>query len=133
MKYAVLGFVLWFALYLTGSAESAESVEYRIVQIEAGTIIMVARDQQWKVCSDYFYAVETPNGKKVYFHIETETNGKMEKKPIYAPIGQVKFEPEVNKSEPSLSFSRSGSTILYVLRMNVTDYVAGLPCLAKGG
>ena len=35
MKYAVLGFVLWFALYLTGSAESAEAVGYRIVQIEA--------------------------------------------------------------------------------------------------
>lgn len=132
VKNFVLGMLFWLALTLPGSAESAERTEYRIVQIKESTVIMIAPDQQWRVCSNFFYAVETPKGKKVYFHIETEIDGKLTTKPIRAPIGQVvyKFGGETG---PRLSFGMGDFAVLYVLQISPTDYVAGLPCLEKGG
>lgn len=130
MKYFVLGFVFCFALTLPCSAESAERTEYRIVQIKEGTTVLVGPDQQWQICSDYFFAVEMTTGKKVYFHIERKTDEKLETRPVFAPIDQIRYEFGAITAEPSLSFSRSGGAILYVLRVSPTDYVAGLPCLA---
>lgn len=130
MKYIVIGFVFCFALTLPSSAESAERVEYRIVQIKEGTVVLMSPDQQWQVCSDYFFAVEMPTGKKVYFHIERKADGKLETRPVFAPIDQIEYKIGAKTVKPSLSLSRSGGAILYILQMGPTDYIAGLPCLA---
>lgn len=130
MKFFVIVLLFWFALTMPGSAESAERIEYRIVQIKEGTTVLVGPDQKWQVCSNYFFAVETPTGKKVYFHIERKVDEKLQTRPVFAPIDQIEYKVGAKTAKPSLTFSKSGSAILYVLQMGPADYIAGLPCLA---
>lgn len=131
MKLILLGMLLWFAITMPGSAESAERV-YPIVEIEQSTVLMLGPAQQRKVCSNYFWAVEEPGKKWVYFHIESIVNGKLERKPVSAPIGQVVYTFG-GETGPRFSFDMGDFAVLYVLQISPTDYIAGLPCLEKGG
>lgn len=133
MKSFVLNLLLAFAFTLPGSAESASSPSHRIVEIKEGLTLLVAPDQQWNVCSNYFFSVESPLGKKVYFHIIIRVEGKLLIKPIYAPIDQIKFEVNKKTRYPRFAIDANGLEARYILRMNSTDYIDGLPCLAQKG
>ena len=129
-KHVVLSLLLWFALYLPGSAESANYVWIPIVGIKDGTDILVSPEQQWRSCSNYFFSVETSRGgKKVYFRVATVVNGVLKERPVYAPMNQVELAIGEEAEYPSFTMMEKGGTALYKIRLSAVDYIERLRCL----
>ena len=129
MKYVVLGLVLWFTLFLPSSAESADYVWLPVVKIGNGTDVLVSPEQQWRICSNYFFSAETSGRKKVYFRIMIVVNGVMQERPIYAPVNQVELTIGEENEYPSFTVGEKGGAVLYKIRLNAPDYIEGLQCL----
>ena len=131
MKLIILGFVLWFALYLPGSAESAEGV-YKVVAIKGSLKKAMDGDDYWKACGNYFAAAESTDGKIIYFNFEKRSGGKLSRVLAFSRIERVIISIEERVRIPVVSIIGNVRDALFVLSMNATDYKAGLPCLANG-
>jgi hypothetical protein len=132
IKYVALGFVLWFALTLTGSAESAEAVGYRVIQIKEGLTVWMGADQIPQVCSDYFFSIDSPRGKKIYFNYERRSGDILSTEPVFAWIDKIYVNVDEREKYPRVIIVGIKPNARYYLSLNRKDFVAGLPCLANG-
>src|SRR3989344_2715338 len=126
-KHVVLGFVLWFALTLPGSAESADGT-YRIITFQSDVKKEIENDDSWKVCGDYFSSAESTVGKIVHFTFERVLSGKLSAVFAFGPIDRVIVSIDKKVSSPVVTIHG----VWVILKMNAKDYKAGLPCLANG-
>lgn len=133
-KYIVLGFVLWFALTLTGSAESSEETWYRVVQIKEGLTVWIGADQTPQVCSDYFFSIESPKGKKIYFNYERKFSDILSTEPeqVFEWIGKIYVNINEREKYPHVIIVGIKPNARYYLSLNRKDFVEGLPCLVDG-
>ncbi len=69
MKNVLLGLVLWFALYLPGSAMGDEET-FRVIPLSAGIKESLLDSTLMRTCGDYFAAAETTEGKIIHFNYE---------------------------------------------------------------
>ena len=131
MKYAVLGFVLWFALTLPGSAESAEGV-YRIVKMKAGVKKAMGDSAGLMLCGDYFVAGESTEGRVIHFSFEKKSMGARSRMSVFSTIDRIIVSIEEKVRYPSVTIVKNRFGTQLILKMNANDYKAALPCLANG-
>lgn len=127
MKLILLGMLFWFALYLPGSAESADGT-YRIITFQSGVKEGIKNDDSWKVCGDYFSSAESTVGKIVHFTFERVSSGKLSAVFAFGPIDRIIVSIDKKVSSPVVTIRG----VWVVLKMNAKDYKAALPCLANG-
>ncbi|MEK7554085.1 MAG: hypothetical protein AAB517_01825 [Patescibacteria group bacterium] len=131
-KNIILGFVLWFALYLPGSAESAEETGHRVVQIKNGLTVWIGDDQTPQICSDYFFSIESPKGKKIYFNYEKKSSDILSMEPVFEWIGKIYVNVDEREKYPRVIIVGIKPNAQYYLSLNRKDFVEGLPCLVDG-
>mgnify|MGYP001578385969 len=131
MKLIILGFVLWFALYLPGSAESAEGV-YKVVAIKGSLKKAMDGDDYWKACGNYFAAAESTDGKIIYFNFERKSAGKLSTVFAFSKIDSVIISIDERVRTPVVDIVGNSREMMFLISMNSRDYKTGLPCLAKG-
>lgn len=131
LKNVVLGMLFWFALTLPGSAESAEVV-YRIVTFKVDLKEAMKDDEHWKACGDYFAYAESEEGKIIHFNFERKSAGKLSTVFAFSKIERVVVTIEERARVPTVSIVGNRPDALFLISMNVKDYMSGLPCLAKG-
>jgi len=127
MKYFVTGLLLWFIALLPRSAESAEET-YHIITFQAGMKAAMKGDGKWKTCSDYFAAVETGSGKVIHFTFEKSPSSTIF---AFTKIDRVIVSIQKNVTTPTVIVLEDRVDAKFILKMNVEDYKAGLPCLTK--
>lgn len=134
MKLIPLGILLWFAIILPGSAESAEGTGYRVVQIKEGLTVWVGADQTPQICSDYFFSIESPKGKKIYFNYERKFSDILSTEPeqVFEWIGKIYVNINEREKYPRVIVVGTKPNVRYYLSLNRKDFIEGLPCLVDG-
>ena len=132
MKYVILGFVLWLAFILPSSAKSAEETGYRVVQIKEGLTVLMGADQTPQICSDYFFSIESPKGKKIYFNYERKGRDTLSTEQIFEWIGKIYVNVDEREKYPRVIIVGIEPNAQYYLSLNRKDFVEGLPCLVDG-
>lgn len=129
MKCFVLVFVLWFALTIPSSAKSAEETGYRVVQIKEGLTVLIGADQTPLVCSDYFFSIESPREKKIYFNYEKNDSTISSTEPVFEWVGKIYVNINEREKYPRVVIVGIKQNARYYLSLNWKDFVEGLPCL----
>ena len=129
MKYIVLGFVLWFALYMPSSADSAEGA-YRIVTLKEKAA--ASNDAHWRACGNYFASAESTEGKIVHFNFEKRSAGKLSVVFAFSKIDSIIISIDERVRTPVVDIVGNRREMMFLISINSMDYKAGLPCLAKG-
>lgn len=132
MRYFVIGLLLWFTATLSGSAQSAENNEHRIVTFRAGVKEAMKKDPDWKLCGDYFAETEIAKDKIVHFAFEKGPPGKITTVFTFTMLDRVFVSINEKVATPLVMLRGKGPGTEFFLVMNVSDYKTALPCLAKG-
>ncbi|MFA6519602.1 MAG: hypothetical protein WCT41_02145 [Candidatus Paceibacterota bacterium] len=131
MRYFVLGLLLWFVVLMPSSAESAEET-HRIVSLATGIKDAMKNNEYWKSCGDYFAAGESTEGKIVHFIFERSMLGYSRETSAFVTMDRVVVSIDKKLKTPMVIILNGRMDTPFILKMNVEDYKAGLPCLAKG-
>lgn len=131
MKHVCLGILLWFTLFLPGSARGAEEA-YQLLAFEAGLKQAMKDDGHWEACGEYFAAVETTEGKVVHFHFERVPPGIAPRVFVFLRVGHVNVSISESAAAPLVVVKSGYGGTWFLLRMKVADYKVALPCLGTG-
>ncbi|MDP2655127.1 MAG: hypothetical protein Q8P17_01015 [bacterium] len=129
MKLILLGFVLWFALTLPSSAESAEGV-YQLVSLKERHAKI--SDIHWKACGEYFAAAESTEGKVVHFNFKKKSAGKLSVVFAFSKIEDVVVLTKKGTTIPTVAIMGTKRRMQFAISLTAEDYKASLPCLANG-
>ena len=129
MKLILLGMMLWFALTLPGSAESAEGV-YKLISLKERYATI--SDTNWKVCGEYFAAAESTEGKVVHFNFEKKSAGKLSIVFAFSKIEDVVVLTKNGTATPTVAIMGTKRRMQFTVILTAEDYKPALPCLANG-
>src|SRR3989344_6411320 len=129
MKLVLLGMMLWFALTLPDSAESAEGV-YQLVSLKERYATI--SDTNWKVCGEYFAVAESTDGKVVHFNFEKKSAGKLSIVFAFSKIEDVVVLIKKRMTIPTVAIIGTKRRMQFAISLTAEDYKTSLPCLANG-
>lgn len=137
LKFFVIGLILGLLL-VTAPATSiaAEDVrhiaEYRVAAIPTALRARLEK-HDWKICGDYFARIETEEQNTIFFNIEKRIPGKPSfaiTRPNFSNVEWVDASINEKKAFPVIAWNSSNDR--YQIKMNMKDYMKGLPCFGKG-
>lgn len=133
IKLILIGFMLGIASTIPNKARSEEEVAYRIATLK-GKVKKALRkgDPFWKACGNYFAKAETRNGKIVHFTFKKRSPGGLNTVFAFATANRLTISINEKLATPSVVILGDERTGRFILRMNMRQYRAGLPCLASG-
>lgn len=132
LSFFVIGLAFWLMVAFSGPARSADEMGYKLVGLNQSVRKAIGSDSDWKACGNYFAAGESTEGKIVHFIVERKLYGYPFKTFIFVTTDHLIVSIERKVAAPVVIVLKDRPSTQYILRMNAKDYVAGLPCLAKG-
>lgn len=128
--FIIFCLAFWLLIVFSGNTEAHEA--FPIVGIDTKTMEAMRKDPDWMQCGQYFAAIDTKNGKKIYFNFAYLQDKETPLTALIILTSHVFVVINEELSAPVVGFIEILKNPIFILNVNKKDYMIGLPCFANG-
>lgn len=122
----------WLVPALSGLSKGVEAEIHRLVTFGMNMKEAVEDNANWRICGNYFAAKEFMGEKVIFFIYEKESSRHIVQALTFITVEHFIVSIDGEATVPEVIVVRDGQNTQFILKMGVEDYLAGLPCIAKG-